>query len=91
MWNIVPGLQTLTIPFHTRYLISLSGALAILNAMPCYALDGQWILMAAVEYFLPSVISNPSDRNVIYSLIMIFGTIILIANVALAMFTLVAS
>ncbi|XP_054753404.2 membrane-bound transcription factor site-2 protease-like [Lytechinus pictus] len=78
------------IEMFCKYLISLSGALAILNAMPCYALDGQWILMAAIEHFLPGWIPSPSDRNVIYSLIMIFGTIILIANVVLAMFTLVA-
>ncbi|XP_071503869.1 membrane-bound transcription factor site-2 protease-like [Diadema antillarum] len=93
--NYVPKYQCLPldlpgiIQLFCKYLISLSGALALLNAMPCYALDGQWILLAAIEHFLSSVVPSPSDRNVIYSLIMIFGTVILIANVVLAMLTLV--
>ena len=70
--------------------MSLSGALALLNAMPCYALDGQWILQAAIDHLLPTAVHSPSDRGVIYSLVLIFGTVILIANVVLAMYTLVA-
>lgn len=75
--------------FFLRYLISLSGALAILNAVPCYALDGQWIFQAFIESYLTSVIPNPLDRQALVSLGLLFGTLILMANVALALFALI--
>ncbi|XP_071801549.1 membrane-bound transcription factor site-2 protease-like isoform X2 [Asterias amurensis] len=79
------------IELFCKYLISFSGALAILNAIPCYALDGQYILKAFMEHTLASRISSTSDRNLIYSLILLFGTLLLGANLVLALFALVFS
>ena len=71
-----------------RYLISLSGALAILNVVPCYALDGQWILLAFIELSLRSTIPNSDTRGLIYTIILLFGTVLLSLNILVAMFTL---
>ena len=71
-----------------RYVISLSGALAILNVVPCYALDGQWILLAFIELSLRSTIPNPETRGLIYTVILLCGTMLLAANVANAMWVL---
>lgn len=72
----------------SRYLISLSGALAILNVVPCYALDGQWILLAFIELSLRSTIPNPETRGLIYTLVLLFGTTLLAVNILIAMYTL---
>lgn len=87
-YNILPFYLPQTIDTFCKYLISLSGALAILNAVPCYALDGQWIFQAFIESYLTSLIPNPLDRQAVNSLGLLFGTLILMANVALALFTL---
>lgn len=71
-----------------RYLISLSGALAILNVVPCYALDGQFICHAFIELTLRSSFPDPEVRGCIFSIIIYFGTILLIINVIFAMWTL---
>jgi len=71
-----------------RYVISLSGALALLNVVPCYALDGQFILLALIELSLTSIVPNAEHRGSIYMLIMMFGTILLSANIVVAMWSL---
>ncbi|KAL3881289.1 hypothetical protein ACJMK2_027744 [Sinanodonta woodiana] len=71
-----------------KYLISLSGALVILNVVPCYALDGQWICHCFVEFSLQSTITDPEVRGLIYSLILLFGTFLLAINVIMAMWML---
>ncbi|XP_033112702.1 membrane-bound transcription factor site-2 protease-like isoform X2 [Anneissia japonica] len=79
------------IDLFCRYLISLSGALAILNAVPCFALDGQYILTAFIEFSLKTVLPNREDRESVQSLTLIFGTILLAANILLALYTLFVS
>lgn len=66
--------------------MSLSGALAILNVVPCYALDGQYIAKAAVDLLMPRV--HPEKRELIFTLLVLFGTGLLLVNVILAMFML---
>ena len=72
----------------TRYLVSLSGALVILNVVPCYALDGQYICHAFIELSLRSSVPDPQIRGAIFSLILLFGTLLLGVNVVFAMWTL---
>ena len=62
------------------YFASLSGALAILNMIPCYCLDGQWALSAFIEYFLPRFIKSSKIRAVICHFILLFGTSLLAVN-----------
>ncbi len=69
-------------------MISLSGALALLNVVPCYALDGQFILQALIELSLTSAVPNPQHRGAIYMIVMLFGTLLLGANIVVAMWSL---
>ncbi|ELU12697.1 hypothetical protein CAPTEDRAFT_129824 [Capitella teleta] len=71
-----------------KYLISLSGALAILNVVPCYALDGQWILLSFLELSLRSTVPNPETRGLIYTCLLLMGTILLSLNIFIAMWML---
>ncbi|XP_031569993.1 membrane-bound transcription factor site-2 protease-like [Actinia tenebrosa] len=70
------------------YLVSLSGALALLNMVPCYSLDGQWALFALVEYSLVDLIPNEDQRNTLCNVILTLGTLLLAANITLALWTL---
>ncbi|XP_071136525.1 membrane-bound transcription factor site-2 protease-like [Mytilus edulis] len=72
----------------SKYLISLSGALIILNVVPCYALDGQWICHGFIEIALRSTISDRETRGLIYTVIILYGTCLLFINVVIAMWAL---
>lgn len=34
-----------------KYLVTFSLAMALLNAMPCYGLDGQFMCQTVIDYF----------------------------------------
>ena len=71
-----------------RYVVSLSGALALLNCVPCYALDGHYILIALGEYLLTPHVPDPDTRGLIATLIILFGTLLLGFNIVLALWSL---
>lgn len=70
------------------YLVSLSGALALLNMVPCYSLDGQWALFAFVDHLLISYIPLEDQRNMLCNIILTLGTLLLASNIMLALWTL---
>lgn len=72
-----------------RYITSLSSALALLNMVPAFFLDGQWTLTALVDIFLEKKIPDAGKRNVICNCILATGSLLLILNVLLAMWTLI--
>ena len=73
---------------HYRYLISLSGALALLNVVPCYALDGQYILQASIELLLSGVIPSSDVRGALFTILLLCGTLLVALNILVAMLTL---
>ncbi|XP_010333168.2 membrane-bound transcription factor site-2 protease isoform X1 [Saimiri boliviensis] len=73
-----------------KYLISLSGALAIVNAVPCFALDGQWILNSFLDATLTSVIGDNDVRDLIGFFILLGGSVLLAANVTLGLWMVTA-
>lgn len=73
-----------------KYLISLSGALAIVNAVPCFALDGQWILNSFLDATLTSVIGDNDLKDLIGFFILLGGSILLAANVTLGLWMVTA-
>uniref|UniRef100_A0A3P8UKL0 Membrane-bound transcription factor site-2 protease n=1 Tax=Cynoglossus semilaevis TaxID=244447 RepID=A0A3P8UKL0_CYNSE len=73
-----------------KYLLSLSGALAVVNSVPCFALDGQWILNALLEATLASVVSDPQRREMIGFFLLLGGSALLAANVALGLWMVTA-
>ncbi|KAI6078755.1 Membrane-bound transcription factor site-2 protease [Aix galericulata] len=68
-------------PMHLQY----TGALAVINAVPCFALDGQWILNSFLEATLSSLIVEKQKRELLGFLILLSGSTLLAANVALGL------
>ncbi|KAH0624736.1 hypothetical protein JD844_032488 [Phrynosoma platyrhinos] len=73
-----------------QYLVSLSGALAVINAVPCFALDGQWILNSFLEATLSTLILEKQNRELVGFLILLAGSTLLAANVALGLWVVTA-
>ncbi|KAL6462704.1 hypothetical protein MHYP_G00291260 [Metynnis hypsauchen] len=94
--NFVPrlGFLHLDLPVMletlSKYLVSLSGALAVVNAVPCFALDGQWMLTAFLEATLHSLVPEKSSRELLGFFILLGGSALLAANVALGLWMVTA-
>ncbi|XP_034562715.1 membrane-bound transcription factor site-2 protease [Notolabrus celidotus] len=73
-----------------KYLVSLSGALAVVNSVPCFALDGQWILNALLEATLVTVVTDRQKRELIGFFLLLAGSALLAANVALGLWMVTA-
>lgn len=70
----------------SRYMVAFSGAIGLLNLVPCFALDGQYILASALSINKNSrefVESNNSEsqRPVLYVIMMLLGTTLLGLNI----------
>ncbi|XP_030624752.1 membrane-bound transcription factor site-2 protease [Chanos chanos] len=94
--NFVPrlGFLHLDLPImletFSKYLVSLSGALAVVNAVPCFALDGQWMLTSFLEATLSSVIVEKNNRELLGFFVLLGGSVLLAANVALGLWMVTA-
>ena len=71
------------------YFISLSSALALLNMVPAYFLDGQWTLVVLMDLLLEKRIPDPKRRRQLCNCILISGSLLLGLNIGLAIWTLV--
>lgn len=71
-----------------NYFMSLSSALALLNMVPAYFLDGQWTLTVLVDLFLEKRVPDSGRRNLICNCILTGGTLLLVLNLCLALWTL---
>ncbi|KAF3836247.1 hypothetical protein F7725_028805 [Dissostichus mawsoni] len=89
--NFVPrfGFLHLDLPVFLetfcKYVVSLSGALAVVNSVPCFALDGQWMLNALLEATLVTVVTDRQRRELIGFFLLLAGSALLAANVALGL------
>ncbi|XP_077003290.1 membrane-bound transcription factor site-2 protease-like [Tamandua tetradactyla] len=94
--SFVPRFKFLSLDFpvvvetFVKYLVSLSGALAIVNAVPCFALDGQWILNSFLDATLASVIRDDAIKDLIGFFILLGGSVLLAANVTLGLWMVTA-
>uniref|UniRef100_A0A668A4I8 Membrane-bound transcription factor site-2 protease n=1 Tax=Myripristis murdjan TaxID=586833 RepID=A0A668A4I8_9TELE len=73
-----------------KYVVSLSGALAVVNSVPCFALDGQWMLNALLEATLVNVVTDRQRRELIGFFLLLAGSALLAANVALGLWMVTA-
>lgn len=71
------------------YFVSLSSALALVNIVPAYFLDGQWALTVLVELLFEKRIPSTAHRNTICNCVLIVGSTLLALNIALAIWTLI--
>ncbi|XP_076868800.1 membrane-bound transcription factor site-2 protease [Brachyhypopomus gauderio] len=94
--NFVPRLAFLHLDLPVmletlcKYLVSLSGALAVVNAVPCFALDGQWMLTAFLEASLGKLIPEKNSRELLGFFILLGGSALLAANIALGLWMVTA-
>ena len=64
------------------YCVSLSGALALLNMLPVFALDGQWTFMAFVEMYCASFFeSSPQAKGRLFNIVFSSCTVLLLLNI----------
>eukprot|EP00066_Takifugu_rubripes_P017116 XP_011606382.1 PREDICTED: membrane-bound transcription factor site-2 protease isoform X1 [Takifugu rubripes] len=94
--NFVPrfGFLHLDLPIFLetffKYVVSLSGALAVVNSVPCFALDGQWMLNALLEATLAHVVTDRQKRELVGFFLLLGGSALLAANVALGLWMVTA-
>lgn len=62
------------------YIASISSALALLNIIPAYALDGHWALNVLLECLMPQNVRRTKIANVILT----FGSSLLVLNILAA-------
>jgi len=80
MW-LVPYWIPQIIELAGKYLVTFSLAMGLLNAVPCYGLDGQFMARTVVDYFFAK--NTSMQRQRIGSLIILYGTAVFSANVAI--------
>eukprot|EP00127_Corallochytrium_limacisporum_P001451 Clim_evm4s57 gene=Clim_evmTU4s57 len=91
MSDFIPktGVFSASFPMHwtltLRYTLSLSGALALLNIVPAYFLDGQYTVAAALRILIPH---NDFWRILIARVILFVGSGLMVANMAAALISL---
>lgn len=73
----VSPVAVLHLPF--QYLFTLSVALAALNAVPCYYLDGQFIVTTVVKGLFPMLPKR--RRSLVSNLVLVLGSLLLTANI----------
>ncbi|XP_051909817.1 membrane-bound transcription factor site-2 protease isoform X1 [Hippocampus zosterae] len=73
-----------------KYVFSLSGALAVVNSVPCFALDGQWMLNALLEATLTGLVPDRQKRELLGFFLLLAGSTLLAANVALGLWMVTA-
>lgn len=65
----------------SKYLIGFSLALGLLNALPCFGLDGQFIVVTVVHTYLRARLPRGRRLSLIRFLLC-YGTLILVGNIA---------
>lgn len=90
LYTAVPSWFPVILQTLCSYIVSFSGALAVLNMLPAYALDGQWVLMALVELYLGRCMPNPGHRKTLCTAILVGGTTLLLVNIIVAVWTLIS-
>lgn len=77
-FNFIPWYLPTIVELFARYLITLSLAMGILNGVPCYGLDGQFVSSTVVDYFCQNY--SMSFKKRVDKFIMISGTILFCSN-----------
>ncbi|KAL3084843.1 hypothetical protein niasHT_031728 [Heterodera trifolii] len=80
-FGIVPWWVPRVVELFARYLLTLSLAMGILNAVPCYGLDGQFIGTTLVDYFCHNW--PPNARKRMAKMLLTSGTVVFCSNILL--------
>lgn len=102
-FRFIPNFFNSQLLLLLKYIVAFSGAIGLLNLVPCFALDGQYILAASLHLISqrnsPKNFidlnsgrdTTPGRHQTLYASIMIFGTLLLVLNLFLAIFNLFVS
>jgi S2P endopeptidase len=82
--NFLPLTMPLNIEKGLYYITSFSLALALINIIPCFMLDGQFAIKALVSLCWPA--SARRRRDCISNLFIYTGSLVLVANLALTFY-----
>ena len=85
---IVPLTLPTVMTTQLLYLVSLPGAFAVLNVVPAFALDRQWVAIVMVEAWLQCYIVSEKSRRLFCNCILFVGSFLLIANIVLSIINL---
>ncbi|KAK5973586.1 Membrane-bound transcription factor site-2 protease, partial [Trichostrongylus colubriformis] len=75
----IPHYWAESVELIPKYLFTLSLALGLLNSVPCYALDGQYIVIVCVNWYCKAL--SRRRRHQLITLILSVGTLLLAVNV----------
>ncbi|XP_074100604.1 membrane-bound transcription factor site-2 protease [Cotesia typhae] len=78
--SLPEGLETLC-----KYVTVLSLGLAVINIIPCFFFDGQYIIESLVQSTLRSIVRQKSVRNSIALIITCSGSVVFIINLIVAL------
>jgi S2P endopeptidase len=85
--RLAPAFVPIWLDLFFRYLFTFSLALGLLNATPCYSLDGQYILGVLTDSLCTrrrSKCATPRRKQLVYKSIMLYGTLTLIGVVVIS-------
>lgn len=68
------------IALFLRYVVVFSSGVALVNIMPCYAFDGQYIVSALTHHVLRSAVPNRQRRDLVAFVITSIGTVVMAAT-----------
>uniref|UniRef100_A0A0K0F9M2 Membrane-bound transcription factor site-2 protease n=1 Tax=Strongyloides venezuelensis TaxID=75913 RepID=A0A0K0F9M2_STRVS len=77
-FSFVPTWPPIILELICKYFITFSLALALINAVPCYSLDGQFICRTIIEYYYDGKRRRKKEKTI--ALILLFGSCIFVAN-----------
>uniref|UniRef100_W6NXB0 Membrane-bound transcription factor site-2 protease n=1 Tax=Haemonchus contortus TaxID=6289 RepID=W6NXB0_HAECO len=77
----VPHYWAESVELVPKYLFTLSLALGLLNSVPCYALDGQHIVVTCINWTCKTF--SRRHRQQLITVILSLGTLLLAANVVI--------
>lgn len=86
-YRFTPALFPICLDLLFRYLFTFSLALGLLNAMPCYSLDGQYIVSVITDVLCQrrrTVCASPRRKQLLYKGLMVYGTVTLIGVVIIS-------
>ena len=79
----IPELPTFIETFLSM-IVSISGALALLNSVPCYYLDGYWIFDTFLDAYCPFMFNKYNYRQMFCKGVYLASTALLVVNLLLA-------
>jgi S2P endopeptidase len=80
LYSVIPPAVPEVIVHMCKYLSVFSAGLAIVNIIPCFCFDGQYIIQAVCNILLTRKVKHKSVRNAVAVFITLCGTLFIFGN-----------